>query len=51
MAYAVKIPTRKCARCPAKATHEVFNAINASCGWYCKKHADAYVADLTRRGA
>ena len=51
MAYTVKIPDRKCSECMSKATHEVFNHVNASCGDFCKKHALAYVVDLKKRGA
>lgn len=47
MAYIREI-SEFCRRCPKQtiATFEVFNRTNASCGRYCKKHAEAKLREL-----
>jgi hypothetical protein len=45
-AYAVKLSKPKCSRCDKWATKEVFNTRNASCGYYCEKHARAMLRKL-----
>ena len=45
-AYTVSIVVRRCGRCNAKATKEVFNDVNASCGYFCAKHAKAMVLEI-----
>lgn len=50
MAYSTTIPKHDCRQpgCHARATHELFNARNASCGYYCTRHIKHAVADLDR---
>ena len=50
MAYKVKRPTPKC-KCGKSATYEVFNWVNASCGYYCAGCADRRVKELIEAGA
>ena len=40
MAY-IRDVTRICPECKKPATHEVVNWLNAACGTYCLKHAEA----------
>lgn len=50
MAYKVKIFKQICVYCRALATYEVFNKVNASCGFYCNKHVDQAVKDINKDG-
>ena len=47
-AYKVKITKSICVVCRALASYEVFNEYNASCGFYCTKHAGQRVKELDR---
>lgn len=49
MAYMTPIEKPNCARCGAKATHYVFNRVNARNGAFCTRHAKQYVAELDAR--
>ena len=46
MAYKILIPKHKCDRCIAFAKYEVFNQRNASCGYFCARHAKEEVKEL-----
>lgn len=50
MAYSKAIPKHDCRQpgCHARATHELFNTRNTSCGYYCTRHIKHAVADLDR---
>ena len=45
-AYSVPIPIRMCAACLEKASMEVFNRFNATCGFFCSHHAQVKVKEL-----
>lgn len=50
-AYATRIPEHSCRQCGRRATYEVFNARNATCGFYCARHQKPAVDDLNRLDA
>jgi LRP1 type putative zinc finger protein len=45
MAYSKNIE-HKCQSCGNRATREIFNARNSSCGYYCPAHAKVKIAEL-----
>jgi ssDNA-binding Zn-finger/Zn-ribbon topoisomerase 1 len=48
MAYLVLLAT-SCPTCHKQATHEVFNARNASQGKFCKKCAESFLKKLRKQ--
>jgi hypothetical protein len=45
----VQILDQTCRDCPARATRELFNNVNASVGVFCTKHSQAALIEQTRR--
>lgn len=48
MAYSVDFPDRRCQRCGARATKEIFSRDNSPCGYYCGTCARGRIKDLER---
>lgn len=48
-AYSKDIPKPLCRTCGWKASKEVFNRFNASCGFYCARHAQHQIDTLDGR--
>lgn len=47
--YSKDIPKPLCRACRARASKEVFNRFNASCGYYCARHAQQEIDSLNQK--
>ena len=51
MAHITHVTEHRCPKCRRIARWEVFNHYNASCGRFCKRHADEALASIMKTPA
>jgi hypothetical protein len=51
MAWTIKLLPKKCAKCPKRASVEVFNDYGATMGYFCAPHGKAVINDLEKSRA